>query len=163
MNDFAYKSTYQTEGQYAHKNIDDNKYTSAEILTSISAYCCFYNVTCRIDIYNKKTRTLIERKNSISQIYDGQVFQMYAQYYAMIEMGYPVENLIIHSIKDNKKYKIELPERNLEMKGKFEKTLNDMKSFDLASFEQTNTSKCSRCIYEAACSFSTLEGECGVV
>lgn len=45
---------------------------------------------------------LVERKKHVSRIYDGYVFQLYGQYYSMIDMGYAVDSLRIHSIDDNK-------------------------------------------------------------
>ncbi len=63
----------------------------------------------KIDIYDVKKKLLIERKKKICKIFIGHLMQVYAQYYCMIEMGYSVEKIIIYSIDDNKKYKIDLP------------------------------------------------------
>ena len=60
----------------------------------------------KIDIYDKKKELLVERKKHIKEIYDGYVFQLYAQYYCMTEMGYNVSKLQIRSCDDNKIYKI---------------------------------------------------------
>ena len=60
-------------------------------------------------IYLMLTKTLIERKKKITTIYDGYVFQLYAQYYCLIEMGYLVEKIQFYSFDSNKTYPIKLP------------------------------------------------------
>lgn len=55
------------------------------------------------------------------------------------------------SMDDNKKYKIECPEENLEMKNKFEQLIKEMRTFNLEDFHQNNIEKCKNCIYEDAC------------
>ena len=99
----------------------------------------------------KKNETLIERKKCITTIYDGYVFQLYAQYFAMTEMGYSVKYLQIHSIDSNKTYPIALPMDNIEMFSKFKKLLNDIKEFTIDNFIQPNKKKCCMCIYESFC------------
>lgn len=65
----------------------------------------------------------------MNKIYDGYVFQLYGQYYSMVEMGYTVDFLKIHSIDDNKNYNIALPENDLEMKQKFENLICTYENF----------------------------------
>lgn len=87
----------------------------------------------------------------MTRIYDGYVFQLYAQYYAMLEMGYEINGLEIRSLDDNRRYIIKLPDADKLMKNKFECLVNTMRTFDLEAFEQTNIEKCKKCIYEDAC------------
>src|SRR5574344_2542447 len=94
---------------------------------------------------------LIERKRTIKNIYDGYIFQLYAQYYSLSEMGYSVKELQLYSYTDNKVYKEKLPTDNLEMLQKFEQTLIDLRNFTFENFHQTCKNKCENCIYEPAC------------
>mgnify|MGYP002563393549 FL=1 len=151
-NKLMFQSEYQLNGTKAHETVDSNRYsTRAEIIISLDVYSDVYRIVGKIDIYNGKQKKLIERKKHVTKIYDGYVFQLYAQYYCMLEMGYEVRKLEIHSIDDNRKYKIELPDDDLGMKEKFEKTLIGMRTFKMESFEQLNIEKCGKCIYEDAC------------
>ena len=81
---------------------------------------------------------------------------MYAQYYALKEMGYSAEKIKLYSISDNKSYKIDLPTINHEMDCKFRDLIRKMHSFDIGNFEQTNVEKCKKCIYEPSCYRSLL-------
>lgn len=87
------------------------------------------------------------------------VFQLYGQYYSMIDMGYAVDSLRIHSIDDNKNYNIDLPENDKDMKNRFEQLISDMRAFDMDKFVQENSQKCANCIYEDACDRSASRGD----
>lgn len=71
-------------------------------------------------------------------------------------MGYEVKALEIRSLDDNKKYKIKLPDEDVDMKLKFEKLVDDMRTFNLETFYQINANKCKKCIYEDACDRSLI-------
>ena len=80
----------------------------------------------------------------------GYRFQLYAQYFALTEMGYPVERLVLCSLEDNKRYEVDLPVGDaLE---EFETTLHHMRAFDIreAPLEE-NLKKCAHCIYQSLC------------
>lgn len=152
-----YQRKAQLEGTEAHRSIDENTYsTSKDILQGIEVYTEKYNIIGKIDMYNKKNKILTEKKNYISTIYDGYVFQLYAQYFALIEMGFEVDEIRLYSIKDNKVYNVDLPEKNKEMFEKFEKLVNDIRRFDMHDFTQVNKKKCEKCIYEPSCDRSLL-------
>ena len=147
-----YQTNYQIDGTKAHKSVDNKSYsTRKNIITSLEVYTEKYRLYGKIDIYDADKKLLIERKKHVMKIYDGYIFQLYAQYYAMTEMGYEIERLEIRSIDDNKKYGIAVPEADIQMKQKFEYIINSMRKFDLAAFRQTNIEKCKKCIYEDAC------------
>lgn len=110
-----------------------------------------YNLIGKIDLYDKTTHTLIERKKKVKRVYDGYIFQLYAQYFSMIEMGYKVEKLVIRSLDDNKKYPIPLPNEDLTMFNKFEKLIYDINRFEINGFQQNNIEKCKNCIYAPYC------------
>lgn len=151
-----YQNESQFRGKEAHSTIDYNKLNKKDTITGIDVYSNEFNLIGKIDIYDSKKRKLIERKREIKNIYDGYIFQLYAQYYCMLEMGYEVETLELYSLVDNKSYKIELPENNLDMDKKFKQTLEKMYDFDINQFKQDNEEKCKHCVYEPACDRSRL-------
>ena len=110
-----------------------------------------FNIRGKIDVFDTNSGVLTERKNKIVKIYDGYVFQLYAQYYALTEMGYRVKTIRFHSMKDNKNYNIKLPTEDTEMDKKFRTTVQVMREFCVESFHQTNIEKCKNCIYEPVC------------
>lgn len=152
MDNILFQDKPQIDGKNAHRTVDNAQYsTKKDVLQGISVYSEKYNLMGKIDLYDIGTETLIERKKKIKTIYDGYVFQIYAQYFGLIDMGYKVNKLFLYSMDDNKKYPILLPYENQEMLNKFEQTILDMRNFDLNSFTQTNSVKCEHCIYAAAC------------
>ena len=148
----TYQTDKQINGTASHKSIDENTYSNRkDILTSLEVYCEQYNIVGKIDMYNASTQTLTERKRQIKVIYDGYVFQLYAQYFGLIECGYPVKQLRLHSMVDNKTYPVKMPKEDEVMFHKFEQLIKDIRTFDLESFYQTNADKCKNCIYEPVC------------
>lgn len=156
----TFQKKEQINGTAAHEAVDSNHYsTSSDVITSLEVYSEKYMLICKIDIYNAKTKTIVERKKKIKRIYDGYVFQLYAQYFCMKEMGYEVQNLQLYSMEDNKKYVVKLPNENLEMFDAFRKVINGIINFNIESFTQSNTEKCKNCIYAPACDKGIAEGD----
>ena len=153
----TYQSTDQINGTNAHRAIDTKKYsTRKNILQGIEVFSAKYNIQGKIDIFDIEKQKLIERKKRVAQIYDGYIFQLYAQYYGLIEMGYSVKHLVIHSMNYNKNYNIKLPEEDINMKEKFEKLIKNIQEFDIKEYEQDNIAKCQKCIYEPMCDRSCI-------
>lgn len=71
MDKTLYQSTYQINGTKAHETIDNKKYSGSAVLQGLGIYCEKYNLIGKIDLYEVKKRTLVERKKKISTIYDG--------------------------------------------------------------------------------------------
>lgn len=93
QDNLTYQSSYQINGSKAHESVDNSSYsTKKSIITALDVYSDKYKLSGKIDIYDMEKQLLIERKKHISKIYDGYVFQLYAQYYALTEMGYAVQN-----------------------------------------------------------------------
>jgi CRISPR-associated protein Cas4 len=152
MDTFLYQGASQINGTDAHKSLDNGTYSEKKnIITGLAVYSEQYNLVGKIDLYDSDSKILTERKKKIKTIYEGYIFQIYAQYFAMKEMGYEVRKLRFYSMDDNKSYPVILPENDLEMKCKFEETINKIKCFEMDSFVQTNFEKCKKCIYEPAC------------
>ena len=112
-----------------------------------------YNLCGKIDIFYTQTKSLIERKNKITKIYDGYRYQIYAQYFCLLEMGYEIEKLFFHSLSDNKRYEISKPNQK-ELK-EFEDNIRRIKQFQIDEKEFTQDSKkCANCIYRELCDLS---------
>jgi CRISPR-associated exonuclease Cas4 len=151
-----YHAKPQVAGKAVHESIDKGTYsTSQNVLTGMDLYSDKYGLQGKIDIFFIDTGLLLERKNQIVKIYDGYVFQVYAHYFALEELGYSVKEIKIHDRTHNKSYPIPLPSEDTEMFEKFEKTVNALKSYDLndTSFEP-NPEKCKNCIYSHLCDYS---------
>ena len=157
----TYKSTYQTSGTHVHKTLDEQKYsTKISVISGLDGYSEHYNLTCVIDMFDVETGILTERKKKIKQVFDGYVFQLYAQYFCLLEEDYVVRGLRLYSMDDNKVYSVALPEQDDELFTKFKELLEEIKTFDFEGFVQTNPLKCKSCIYQPVCDRSLEELEC---
>lgn len=148
----VYKEIDQIRGSFVHESIDKSNYSSKKnILQGSEVYTEKYNIIGKIDIYDENKKCLTERKYKITTIYDGYIFQLYAQYFGLIEQGYKVEKLNLYSYSDNKTYSVKLPTNDLEMFAKFENLISNIKNFNLEKFKQENIGKCKKCIYSPLC------------
>lgn len=152
-----YQSVSQINGTNAHKTIENKKYSSKNnILQGVDVYTEEFGILGKIDIFDIDKGMLIERKNKVNKVYDGYIFQLYAQYFALKEQGYIVKSIRIHSMQDNKNYNITLPEKDKNMFDKFKKLIKEIREFDIENFKQTNKRKCENCIYEPSCDRSLI-------
>lgn len=149
-----YKEAPQLKGTQAHTKIDKGTHYDADVISGISLYVERYNLLGKIDRYKQSTHLLIESKRIIKEVYDGYIFQLYAQYFGMIEAGYVVDELRLYDISHNKYYTVAKPEDDPLMLGKFESLIEEIESFNLAHFTPENISKCRNCIYCNICSWS---------
>ncbi len=156
----VYHQSYQTKGQLAHASIDSKAYsTSSHILQSLEVYCEKYNLGGKIDVFDVSTGKLTERKRSVKVLYDGYIFQLYAHYFALTELGYEIKTMVIYDMIHNKSYPIALPQDDLEMFIKFESLVGKLNSFDLESTPFiAEQAKCDKCIYNALCDKSLAKG-----
>lgn len=148
-----YQQKPQLAGLNAHKAIDQKKYsTKKTILQSYDIYSDKYKLYGKIDTFDTERGLLRERKNHIITIYDGYVFQVYAQCHALREMGFEVNKIELYDISANRIFPISLPENNPDMQDKFEKTICDLNSFDVLKDKvNVNPEKCKTCIYNLLC------------
>ena len=152
-----FRETPQISGLSAHTAIDNGTYsTKKNILQGTMVYSYRYNLLGRIDIFDISTGSLTERKYSITAIYDGFRYQLYAQYFALKEMGYTVKSLSLYSSKDNKKYGIAIPEK--ADIAAFEAILQRICSYEPEKdFSTPNLAKCRHCNYREICCFCPEE------
>lgn len=148
----TYQSPKQINGTAAHQPVDTATYsTRKNIFMGMDVYCEEYGLIGKIDVFDADKGILTERKRQVKTLYDGYIFQVYAQCLALREAGFEVKKIKIHSMVDNKNYEIPLPEEDTEMFQKFKDTIQQIHSFKLEEFEQTSIEKCRNCIYEPAC------------
>jgi CRISPR-associated protein Cas4 len=145
-----YHATPQTRGKAAHQSID-NKVASTKQSDIMALSVCSNKLKIfgKIDIYHKDTQKLIERKFELKQIYQGQVFQLWAQYFCMIEMGYTIKSIAFYEISRNRIIPIDIPgikEYNILMT-----FINHYRDFDPSMSFPINHNKCIHCVYSNLC------------
>ncbi len=149
-----YDDVPQKLGTLKHENIDNATYsTSKDFLQGMTVFCEKYNIGGKIDIFDKRRGFLIERKTKIKKIFNGYLYQLWAQYFCLKEMGYVIKKLFCHSLLDNKRYEIPLP--NKESIKEFENILAEISSFILSRNCTINSLKCKNCIYSGLCDFKS--------
>lgn len=148
-----YKDEPQVSWTMSHESIDNRTYTtSRQVLQSLEVFSDKYGLIGKIDTYYIDKKILLERKTKVTRVYIWYIYQLYAQYFCMIEMWYEIDQIKIRSKKDNKIYDIPLPDP-LETT-KFETFLKKYRDFDIdqPNFTQ-NPKKCARCIYRELCDY----------
>ena len=159
-NRVAFQDTAQINGTKAHETVDAGSYSHRKnIISGYAVYCEKYNLMGKIDIFDIDRGVLTERKKKIKTIFDGYIYQLYGQCFAMREMGYEVRALELRSLDDNKVYPISLPEDDAERLHGFENVVDGIRKFQLNGFHQPVREKCAHCIYEPLCDSSLLASE----
>lgn len=147
-----YHSTDQSEGKAAHAKVDAKTYTTAKkVLQTIEIYSQTYGLGGKIDTFDIQTGLLTERKKKIKVIYDGYIYQLYAQYHCLVESGYEVHAIRLYSMDDNKVYPIAMPSQDKVRQSAFESLLQQIHTFDMGAPFAVNPNKCFRCIYRYLC------------
>ena len=140
----------QTTGRIAHRTIDTKKANNrADVLLSLPVYSERYHLMGKIDVFNKKTKRLIERKYRLEKIFQGQIYQLWAQMFCLREMGYEVESLAFYEISTNKMIPIDLP--NDEETKSFSRFVYEFQNFIPSDEFSVNPNKCRHCIYCNLC------------
>ncbi|MBI3421274.1 MAG: type V CRISPR-associated protein Cas4 [Candidatus Sungbacteria bacterium] len=141
-----YHDTPQIVGKANHAAIEEGRYsTSKHILQGLSVYSERFGIMGKIDIYDEKKKLLVERKTKIRTIWPGYIYQIYAQYFCLMEMGYAVEHLALHSLSDNRRYPLPVPtERDAARFGFF---IEQIRAFDIRRYKNHRCAKCTKSIY----------------
>ncbi len=146
-----FRETPQIQGLASHAAIDSSIYsTRRDVLQGSMVYSTRYNLLGKIDTFCTTTGLLRERKHSITALYDGFRYQLYAQYFALTEMGYVVRNMELYSSKDNRRYQLAIP--NETAIAEFELVLAKINAY----IPENDTSppdlvKCRHCNYRNVC------------
>jgi CRISPR-associated protein Cas4 len=130
FSDKVYHEQAQIMGRLNHENIEKGTYTTAKrFLQGLPVYSEKYNLGGKIDIYDSLLKLLIERKTRIKNphIYRGLKYQLWAQMFAMEEMGHKVLGLRIQSLEDNKRYVVDKPSEHDILE--FETVLQNMREY----------------------------------
>lgn len=149
-------ATPQAKGKAAHAAIDKKKYSSRK--DDFCGLCVYSNelgLLGKIDLFKAKEKLLIERKYQLNTIYQGQIYQLWAQYFCMTEMGYSVENLAFYAISTNKTFPVALPGDS--GKKELQDFIGKFKNYDPSHPLQTNMNKCQHCIYSNLCDKTIIE------
>lgn len=151
-----YHATPQTQGRIAHDAVDNKRSsTRKEDLMSMPVCSQSLGIMGKIDIYKGAEYHLIERKYQLKQIYQGQLYQLWGEYFCMTEMGYRVDKISFYEISTNKM----IPQQPPGQKERDELVsfVERFKSFDPTMPIEINPNKCLHCIYSPLCEKTELE------
>lgn len=151
-----YHATPQTKGRIAHAGVDNKTYSTRKSdIMSLSVCSEEWKLIGKIDLYKQDRKLLIERKYRLKNIFKGQIYQLWAQYICMIEMGYDVEALAFYETSTNKMFPIELPDEDglAELKT----FMSTFRNFTPDMFVTININKCTHCIYCNLCDKTNME------
>jgi CRISPR-associated protein Cas4 len=146
----------QTRGRNAHETVDKKKASNrADDLQSLSVLSEKYKLMGKIDLYRGKEKKLIERKYQLKNIYQGQIYQLWAQYLCMKEMGYEVYEIAFYEISTNKMIPIAL--HTTEQLEEFKSFLKSYQTYNPEQPFPINSNKCRHCIYCSLCDKASEE------
>ena len=146
----GFREAPQITGLAAHKAVDSGAYSSRkDVLQGTMVYCSRYRLLGRIDTFDISSGKLCERKYSITAVYPGFRYQLYAQFYALTEMGFLVKEMLLYSSKDNQRYPIPIPTE--KERKELENILLKIRNYSPDSPLQINLNKCRNCNYREIC------------
>lgn len=145
-----YHAKPQTKGKMAHETVDKKTASNrAGELLSLPVYSSRYKLMGKVDVYRQNEKKLIERKYQLKQIFQGQIYQLWAQYFCLKEMGYEVNQLAFYEISTNKIIPVSLP--NEQEEKQFSSFIDSFHRFDPSDVIIVNPNKCRHCIYCNLC------------
>lgn len=151
-----FHATPQTKGKLAHLCIDNKSYsTKSSDLTALPIYSEELGIMGKIDLYKQDRKLLIERKFQLKRIFRGQIYQLWAQYFCMIEMEYDISQIAFYEISTNKMTYVDIP--TYENKQELINFIKQFKEYNPANPIVTNPNKCSHCIYSNLCDKTDID------
>ena len=149
-----FHATPQTRGRITHETVDEKKSsTRKDVLQALPIYSEKYGLMGKIDVYKIKEKYLVERKYQLRQIYQGQIYQLWAQMFCLQEMGYVVEHLAFYEISTKRTTPINLS--TCDDIQHFELFLRSFRNYDPTSPFIPNINKCRHCVYCNLCDKTT--------
>ena len=150
-----YKATPQLSGSDAHYATDNGSSSTRKgDVMALPVFSDELGITGIIDIYKGEQHLLIERKNNLKHIFRGQVYQLWAQYFCMVEMGYHIEKIAFYEISTNKMLYQALPTD--KDKVELMAFINNFRNYSPDSTHFIiNPNKCRHCIYCNLCDKTT--------
>ncbi len=152
----VYHDTPQTDGKAAHETIDQATYNKGGWETGVWLSSPSYRIYGRCDLYNPTTGELVERKRTIRRIYEGQRMQAWAQAMCLMDMGKSVTSVTLHSLTDNLRYSIPVPDEKIKLQVK--QLVHQMLTYKANYTHETKTidTRCRHCIYAPLCPIANL-------
>ena len=145
-----YHAAPQMRGRIAHEASDNKTYSSRKNdITAMAVFSEELGVMGKIDIYHSDKKQLIERKYSLKQIYRGQLYQLWAEYFCMVEMGYEIKILAFYETSTNKMINVDIPGE--PEKHELAAFIRQFKSYTPESPIIVNKNKCAHCVYCNLC------------
>lgn len=156
VDESLFHATPQTIGRIAHSSVDSKIYTtSKDVLQSIPIVSNRFGLIGKIDLFYKNDKLLVERKYQLKQIYQGQLYQIWAQYLCLLEMGYEVEHLEFFEISTKRRIPLELPStHDIEMLCRH---IEKYKHYNPADVITINPNKCVHCVYCNLCDKTSVD------
>lgn len=145
----VYQAKPQVKGAISHKEEVDRKRFDSNIITELPVISEKLGIQGVIDRYDSLSETLIENKYKLTNIYRGQLLQIWAQYYCMTEMDYPIRRLQFHVISTDSYIEISLPDAS-DIQSLVE-TIQRFRKYRPTDPIEINSNKCSHCIYNPLC------------
>ena len=145
-----YHATPQTKGKLAHEPVDTKTSSNrTDDILALPVYSEQLGLMGKIDVYKRREKKLIERKYQLKQIYQGQLYQLWAQFYCMTEMGYEIDSIAFYEISTNKMIPVAIPSDS--DKQELVNFISSFKAFDPLIPIPVNPNKCRHCIYCNLC------------
>ena len=140
----------QVRGRIAHEAVDNKKYsTRSDSISSISVCSEELGISGKIDLYLRDKKLLVERIYSFKQIYRGQLYQLWAEYFCMLEMGYEIERLSFYETSTNKMIPVHIP--GTKEKSELVSFIKHFRNFSPDYSFPLNHNKCTHCVYCNLC------------
>ena len=153
----VYKAAPQTRGTIVH-GATDRKTGSTRLadIMALPVYSDELGISGKIDVFKQDKGLLVERKNNLKQIFRGQIYQLWGQYFCLREMGYDVKQIAFYEISANRMIPVQLPGE--EGKAELKRFIDRFKSYDpLTTPFTVNPNKCLHCIYCNLCDKTTQD------
>lgn len=151
-----YYASPQSRGRIAHDTVDNKTASNRkDDLLSFSIYSSKYRLMGKVDVYRRNEKMLIERKYQLKQIFLGQIYQLWAQYFCLLEMGYEVERMAFYEISTNKMIPVSLPD--ISGVAQFNAFIESFHQFNPTDAININLNKCNHCIYCNLCDKTDVE------
>ena len=145
-----YHATPQTKGRLVHEPVDTKTSSNRkEEILALPVMSAELGLVGKIDVYRSKEKKLIERKYQLKRIFRGQIYQLWAQYFCMVEMGFEVDEIAFYEISTNKTIPVNLP--TVADKSELFSFIESFKLYDPSEDIIVNPAKCSHCVYCGLC------------
>jgi CRISPR-associated exonuclease Cas4 len=151
-----YSASPQQRGKSAHLDIDSfEKPELPHLLSGIYVISNKFRVYGKLDKFYVKEKKLVESKYEIKTLYRGYYYQIWAQYFALLEMGFDVEQLYFYEIKTKKYYQIPIP--GVKEADELINHIRKIARFDFEAPININPAKCKHCIYASLCDKTQID------